>query len=99
MSGRYELQGSSPRAGWASSVHRVLDRATGQRLALKRLAQHPTESRFDVEAFEREYHVLASLDHPRIIRVCDYGVDDRGPITLGKVTAGTRWHSAADRQH
>ena len=29
--------------------------------------------------FEREYHTLAQLTHPRIIEVYDYGLTDAGP--------------------
>ena len=32
-----------------------------------------------VALFEREYHTLAQLAHPRIIEVYDYGIDDAGP--------------------
>src|SRR4051794_15948540 len=62
--------------GGMGVVYRVFDRVTGQARALKRLAPQPAGQTFMSHAFAREYHVLASLDHPRIIRVFDYGVDE-----------------------
>ena len=32
-----------------------------------------------VALFEREFHALAQLSHPRVIEVYDYGVDETGP--------------------
>jgi len=64
--------------GGMGTVYRVLDKTTGSDLALKRLSLTSEHPRLAIEAFEREYQVLASLDHPRIIRVFDYGVDDVG---------------------
>ncbi|HEX3596023.1 MAG TPA: protein kinase [Polyangiaceae bacterium] len=66
-------------AGGSGVVYRVLDTNTGEIRALKRLNAHGARERATLEAFEREYHVLAGLEHPRIIRVFDYGIDDEGP--------------------
>ncbi|HEY6561678.1 MAG TPA: protein kinase [Polyangiaceae bacterium] len=41
-----------------------------------------------VDSFEREYQVLASLNHPRIIRVFDYGVDESGPYYTMELIEG-----------
>ena len=62
-------------------VHEVLDRATGRRVAQKRLRQQDSEQRMQRtrELFEREFHTLAQLAHPRVVEVYDYGVDERGP--------------------
>lgn len=49
------------------------DETTGQRVALKRLFEH--RGRTATLLFEREYHTLASLQHPCIVRVFDYGID------------------------
>lgn len=50
-------------------VYHVYDRITGEERAQKRIRRRGNEPLRDVEAFEREYQVLAGLDHPRIIRV------------------------------
>jgi hypothetical protein len=62
-------------------VHEVLDRATGRRVAQKRLRPQESEQRMQRtrELFEREFHTLAQLAHPRVVEVYDYGVDERGP--------------------
>jgi hypothetical protein len=69
----HEVLGS----GGMARVHRVTDLSTGQNLALKQLVLPPNpEQRATIAAlFEREFHTLAQLDHPRVIAVYDYGVD------------------------
>jgi type II secretory pathway predicted ATPase ExeA len=60
-------------------VYRVRDDATGKELALKRLRRiRRMGSELPPAQFEREYHTLAQLDHPGVIKVYDYGVDDEG---------------------
>ncbi len=66
-------------SGGMGVVYRVVDRSTGEERALKRLNREAAKQSYLVDAFEREYQVLAGLDHPRIIRVFDYGVDEGGP--------------------
>src|SRR5580704_17756714 len=81
--------------GGMGVVYRVRDRSTGDLLALKRLAPEAARRRELVEAFEREYQVLAGLDHPRIIRVFDYGVDSNGPYYTMELLAGVDMRKAA----
>src|SRR5262245_60793968 len=62
------------------TVYRVLDRVAGEERVLKRVqVQAGARAQYFLEAFEREYQVLRTLDHPRIIRVFDYGIDGEGP--------------------
>src|SRR5580693_2947184 len=75
-------------SGGMGVVYRVLDRSTGEERALKRLNRNATNEVSLVEAFEREYRVLAGLDHPRIIRVFDYGVDEVGPFYTMELLEG-----------
>ncbi|HEX3594200.1 MAG TPA: protein kinase, partial [Polyangiaceae bacterium] len=69
--------------GGAGVVCKAFDALEGRTVALKRLAANESATPRDVQRaqalFEREYHVLAQLAHPRIIEVYDYGVDDEGP--------------------
>src|SRR5688572_10449164 len=70
IGGRYTVEQVLGEGGMAS-VYRVSDLATGRVLALKQL-------RSDASAkiallFAREYHTLASLRHPNIVRVYEYG--------------------------
>ena len=82
-------------AGGMGVVYRVFDRSTGEERALKRLNREAAGQPFLVEAFEREYQVLAGLDHPRIIRVFDYGVDEVGPYYTMELLEGQDMRSAA----
>jgi serine/threonine protein kinase len=66
-------------SGGMGTVSRALDKVTGQQLAMKRMRLDAATRRPVRDAFEREFQVLASLNHPRIIRVFDYGVDALGP--------------------
>src|SRR5882672_2801739 len=75
-------------AGGMGTVYRVVDRVTGEPRALKRLSPESAKEPMALEAFEREYHVLAGLDHPRIIRVFDYGIDAQGPYYTMELVEG-----------
>ncbi|MBC7812242.1 MAG: AAA family ATPase [Burkholderiales bacterium] len=70
--------------GGMGAVYRAIDRLSGQPVALKRVTT-PTEhlafmSRTDsgdtMLALAHEFQMLASLRHPHIISVLDYGFDD-----------------------
>ena len=65
--------------GGMGTVYRVVDEATDTEVALKRLVGRAASSRTAQRLFEREYHTLALLKHPSVIKVYDYGVDDNGP--------------------
>ncbi|MDD9969245.1 MAG: protein kinase [Myxococcales bacterium] len=81
LGGRYRLGEELGRGGMAV-VYRALDVGSQTEVALKNLqpqARHKTP-RQSVSMFEREYHTLAQLSHPRIIDVYDYGVDQAGPF-------------------
>lgn len=82
-------------SGGMGIVCRVFDRSTGEERALKRLGGQAAAQPFLVEAFEREYQVLAGLDHPRIIRVFDYGVDEVGPYYTMDLLDGQDMRGAA----
>src|SRR3954463_9437629 len=71
-------------AGGMGVVSRALDRLTGQTVALKQvtvsndqlhLSSQAPELDFRV-ALANEFRILASLRHPHIISVLDYGFDD-----------------------
>jgi hypothetical protein len=74
VAGRYRLEALLAQGGM-SSVYRAFDESNGTRVALKRRTLH--EAR-DARMFEREYHTLVSLKHPRIIEAYEYGVDAHG---------------------
>src|SRR5262245_11654389 len=81
VAGRYRIEAQLGR-GATGQVYRVRDqRNAGRPLALKRLdaAEHTRTALFAAQ-FEREYHTLCQLQHPRIIEVYDYGVDADAPF-------------------
>lgn len=90
LKGRYEVEEVLGRGGMAA-VHRAVDRASGQQVALKRLVV-PTTDKHCVESaalFEREFHTLAQLSHPHVIAVYDFDVDESGPFyTMELLDAG-----------
>ena len=80
VAGRYRVCRTLARGGMGT-VQEVLDEATGERLALKRLTpvRSKTSASATVAFFRLEYQTLQALAHPNIIRVFDYGVDAVGP--------------------
>lgn len=85
---RYELQ-SPLGEGGMGVVYRAFDRLTGQTIALKRVTVPDTQLDFatrhvfndtvDVKvSLAQEFKTLASLRHPHIISVLDYGFDPQG---------------------
>ncbi len=76
---RYELHELLGRGGMAS-VYRATDLSSGRVVALKQLiAPERDEQRAAVELwFEREFHTLSQLSHPRVIAVYDYGITPEG---------------------
>ncbi len=76
VAGRYRVEARLARGGMGA-VYRAHDRVRGRPVALKRLVAD-ADARRRARMFEREYHTLAGLKHPRIIEVYEYGVDERG---------------------
>ncbi|HVU67738.1 MAG TPA: serine/threonine-protein kinase, partial [Ktedonobacteraceae bacterium] len=72
---RYRILGQVGRGGFAS-VYKAEDAHYGNRLvALKEMSQNgvsPEELAEDVEAFQREAHLLAGLQHPHLPRIYDH---------------------------
>ncbi len=83
LGGRYELY-EKLGAGGMGAVYRAFDRLTGETLALKRvhLPDSAAAALFDTKPdlrliLAREFGTLASLRHPNVISVSDYGFDDQ----------------------
>ncbi len=76
IAGRFRVEEIIGRGGMAA-VYRVFDISTEKRLALKRMELVGEEKKRDQVArlFEREYHTLSQLAHPRVVEAFDYGVD------------------------
>jgi tetratricopeptide (TPR) repeat protein len=81
---RYEVEAKLGTGG-SGQVFRVLDTATGQKLALKRLE---SQREGMAELFELEYQALASLKHPRIVEVFEYGRTGDSPYYTMELLEG-----------
>ena len=86
---RYQIEERLGRGGMAC-VYRVTDCMNLRSLALKQLtlpddAAHRREL---AALFEREYHTLVQLAHPRIVRVFDYGLHDARPYYTMELLEG-----------
>jgi eukaryotic-like serine/threonine-protein kinase len=81
---RYELE-QLLGAGGMSEVWCAVDRKLGRRVALKLLAPQA-----DTARFAREAHAVASLAHPNIVQLYDYGEPLGQPyIVLECLSGGT----------
>src|SRR5262245_13093968 len=77
---RYRVEALLGRGGMAE-VYQVVDTSSGERRALKRLLKIDDERKLQraTELFEREFHTLSQLAHPRVVSVLDYGFEDGAP--------------------
>jgi serine/threonine-protein kinase len=76
---RYVIEAELGRGGMAI-VYRARDLVRDRVIALKQLLVRAdgAHARELSALFEREFHLLAQLSHPRVIEVFDYGLSDRG---------------------
>ncbi len=91
--------------GGMGVVYRAIDRLTNEQVALKkvtvpddalRFASRTDEAMNVREALTREFKTLASLRHPNVISVLDYGFDDGQPFyTMDLLTDATPINLAA----
>ncbi|MCB9436229.1 MAG: protein kinase [Anaerolineales bacterium] len=73
LDNRYILHTMIGRGGMGA-VYQATDRLTGQAVALKRVFATQFEDR-NRESLTREFRTLASLRHPHVVSVLDYGFD------------------------
>lgn len=89
VAGRYQLEAQLGEGGMGE-VWWAKDRTTGDEVALKRISVgRDARHKRAVLRFQREFHTLASIEHPRIIKAFDYGVDTRGPYYTMELLAGS----------
>jgi serine/threonine-protein kinase len=96
IDGRYELQAQLG-AGGMAVVYLAHDRLRHRSIALKRLlgSSEPTKQRRNHELFEREFHMLSQLAHPRIVQVYDFGVVEDGAYYTMELLEGRDLQSLA----
>jgi len=100
IAGRYLLL-EKIGAGGMATVYRALDETTGRVVALKQLASAVPEGRRKTAdaLFEREYHTLVRLKHPRIIEVYDYGLTEAGRYYTMELLDGTDLNQLGAQPH
>jgi len=91
---RYRVEQELARGGMGV-VYRVRDESTGRSLALKRMLRDKLERPSHLALFQRECRTLASLRHPRIIAVYDYGCNFAGPHYTMELLSGADLKSHA----
>ena len=96
---RFRVEAKLGRGGMGA-VYRVCEERTGKKLALKRhvmTSADEARSALVMAQFEREYHSLAELQHPRIIEVYDYGVDGGTPFYTMELLDGEDLYARRQR--
>ena len=79
---RYEVLGPIS-SGAMGAVYRAADRSEETEVAVKRLVDVRHLARFEIEA-----RLLATLRHPRVVRVIDYFADDSGQYLVMELVEG-----------
>lgn len=72
LDGRYRIERQLGQGGMGT-VYAGTQQALGRRVAIKVLHRHLAEDASLVERFKREAEVAASLGHPNIVQVTDFG--------------------------
>jgi len=80
--GRYEVIAPIS-SGAMGAVYRALDREEGREVAVKRLLDVRHAARFEIEA-----RLLASLSHPRLVKVLDHASDEQGAYIVMELVRG-----------
>jgi serine/threonine-protein kinase len=98
LDGRYRLE-SEIGAGGLGVVYRATHEKLAKLVAIKLLHAHCGENAVMRGRFEREAKTLASLDHPNIVAVTDFGFADDAPYLVmelleGETLAGRLSHGA-----
>ena len=74
--------------GGMGQVYRARDRRLSRQVALKRILGAGALNAKSRERFDREARSVASLTHPGIVALHDYGVDDHGPYFVMELLEG-----------
>ena len=87
IGGRYEVEQKLGRGAYGA-VYRALDPRLGRRVAVKLLNESVSEDPAVRARFTREAKVMASLDHPAIVPVYDFGEEAGGFYLVMRHYAG-----------
>ena len=93
LDGRYRLEAEIG-VGGLGAVYRATHEKLDKSVAVKLLHQHCGESELLRNRFEREARALATLDHPNIVAVTDFGIAEDTPYLVMELLEG---ETLADR--
>ncbi len=96
--GRYRIDGVIA-SGGVGRVYAATDLSTERRVALKRVLDTYADSVKVQTLFKLEYHTLKQIDHPRVIKVFDYGVDAEGPYYTMEMLEGLDLHDLSPMKY
>lgn len=85
-------------SGGMADVFEAVDQTQGRRVALKLLRSKASDGTSDAlltGLFEREFHLLAQLQHPSVVSVLDYGVAAEGRFYTMELLEGSDLASVA----
>lgn len=88
LAARYRLE-ERLAVGGMGTVHAAIDERLGRRVAVKILKAEFASDQAFVERFRREAHAAASLEHPNIAHVYDYGRDGDQHYIVMELVDGT----------
>jgi eukaryotic-like serine/threonine-protein kinase len=84
-------------AGGMGEVYRARDVRLEREVAVKVLASHLEGDSQALERFEREAKAVASLSHPNIVAIHDFGTTDDRPFTVTELLHGQSLRSRLER--
>jgi serine/threonine protein kinase len=87
LAGRYELL-EVIGAGSMAAVWRAFDERLHRHVAVKLLSEHLSEDPAFQQRFEREAQHIASLSHPNVVSVHDFGVDGQRAFIVMEYVEG-----------
>src|SRR5688572_4021972 len=85
--GQYEIIAFLGKGGMAT-VYRARQVSIGRDVAIKVIRPELTETEDFVKRFEREASTIASLSHPHILKVFDYGHQDELAYLVMELLSG-----------
>jgi eukaryotic-like serine/threonine-protein kinase len=96
LDGRYRLEAEIG-VGGLGAVYRATHEKLDKSVAIKLLHQHCGESELLRSRFEREAKALATLDHPNIVTITDFGIAEDTPYLVMELLEGETLAERLDR--
>ena len=87
LGGRYRLVDLLGEGGMAT-IYRAHDEQLGRDVAVKLLRPEYGRDRAFVDRFRQEAKAAASLNHPNVVNVFDFGTDEAGPFIVMELVEG-----------